>query len=124
MMTPEPPNVPSASNDRLWSRIARKSGSAVPRGLHHPRLWWSRSDQAVGVRVGQRPQQDSREHAEQRRRRADAEGDDDDLGQREAWRSPEAPRAVSDVLAQFLERARDPAAAFDPLLATNGDACS
>ena len=54
----------------------------------------------LGLRIGQRLQQDGVQRAEDRRRRADAERERHDGGQRKRRRATETPKRESQVLEQ------------------------
>ncbi len=59
-------------------------------------------DEAVGIRVGQRAQQERAGDAEDRGVRADAQRDREHGGEREPGRLPEGPERVAEVLRERL----------------------
>ena len=77
---------------------------------------FGQKDQALRVCIGQRPHQHRIRDRENRRRRADAEDEHGQRGDREARRAPQQPRTVSQVAPARVEPGRaDGAGGFDRL---------
>jgi hypothetical protein len=63
-------------------------------------------DEAIGIRIRQRTEQHGIEDAEDRRVRADAEGERHERDRREAGRAPQQPRGVANVPPEVDQQAR------------------
>ncbi len=76
-----------------------RGGALAPRGSQI----FDDANQPIGMRVGQRPQEQRVDDAENCRVGADAEREGRDDHERERWIPPEAPQRVTGVLPQVIE---------------------